>query len=95
LSSRGVRIERLDTLGSDPLEMGRYRVTTDEHVLIGDFSRHSTLPKADAGDGWGCAKHAAWLFLDWRWACPSLSDSAVVADLIRRGLIEGPSPDTN
>lgn len=62
---------------------GPYLITTGENVVVGEVQTFNEIQRV------------LWLFFDWRLSCPQLSDSQVVADLIRRGLIEGPSPDTN
>ena len=80
MSSREVRIRDNGT---------SYTVTTGENVVIGhaDVWYHTTMPAGQTVTG------LAYLFLSWRAACPTLSDSRIVEDLLNRGLIPGPSPD--
>lgn len=89
MSSREVRI--IDNQNIDlcvPPGSASYTVVTGENVVIGhadslrEWARPSAMALAD-------------LFFNWRRACPSLSDSAIVADLIRRGHIPAPTPDDN
>jgi len=96
VSSREVRIIdncNIDHVSAHP-DGHSYTIVTGENVVIGHAG--GLYPGGQEGHEKDIGAFGfATLFFSWRRACPSLSDSAIVADLINRNLIPGPGPDDN